>query len=81
MFIYKLEFQAHYVRLYSSCDSGRVAPSILVLLMDGISLSLLFGLLTDGITIFYLCDELIGCFVGKKVTDKQTNKLTVPLLI
>ena len=46
--------------------------------MDGISL---FGLLTDGITIFYLSDELIGCFVVKNVTDKQTNKQTVPLLI
>ena len=56
-------------------------PSVLVLLMDGISLSLLFGLLTDGITIFYLSDELIGCFVVKNVTDKQTNKQTVPLLI
>ena len=37
----QLEFQAHYVRLYSSCDCGRVVPLILVLLMDRISLSLI----------------------------------------
>ena len=39
---FKLEFQAHYVRLYSSCDSDNagVAPSILVILMNGIALSL-----------------------------------------
>ena len=38
---FKLEFQAHCVRLNSSFDSGRVVPLILVLLMDRISLSLI----------------------------------------
>ena len=38
--IFLLEFQAHYVHLYSNCDSARGASSILLLLTDRISLSL-----------------------------------------
>ena len=57
----------------SRWDTGRVVPFVLVLLTDGIYLSLCI-LVTYGqniILIFHLSDAFIGYFIGKRVTDSQ----------
>ena len=62
---------------HSSLDTGRVVPLILssVTHRQNISLSFLSQLVIHRQNpLFSLSDLFIGCFIGKKVSNKQTNE-------